>query len=152
MFPLHMKIPEYATTTRMMKTLATGLLLFSSFFWVWALKNTISMDPPKWDYGLVSFMTVMLTSSYLLAFANNNNATRQPGKLIRFLMTSSCLLVALNYALGTYIGYAVLDRNGFALYCLLFTILWFGIAFVASKIMKDSSLSPSSAGESQNLV
>jgi hypothetical protein len=133
-----------------LKSYATGLLVFATFFWVWALKNTIGMDPPNFDYGLVSFVTVMLSSSHLIAVANNIKGAASPGKLTRFLVVASCALVASNYMLGTYIGYSIIGRPGFALYCLMFVFLWLGLAGLGSHIM--SSGVASSTTESHSLL
>mmetsp|Transcript_60566 Transcript_60566/g.91380 ORF Transcript_60566/g.91380 Transcript_60566/m.91380 type:complete len:156 (-) Transcript_60566:150-617(-) len=136
-----------AATMISLKAYATGMFLFSSFFWIWALKNTIGMDAPNWDFGLGSFVTVMVSTSYVMALANNK-VVPAPGKLTRFFVIASCVLVALNYMLGTYIGYAVLERTGFAVYCLVFTFLWFGLAGLGFQVTSAATASSSAEGQS----
>ena len=83
------------------------------------------MDPPNVDMGVISFGTVLVLSTYLLALANASRVP--PGSLTRTLAATSQVLVALNYLLGAYLGFTVLERPGFGSYCALFVGLWLGI-------------------------
>jgi hypothetical protein len=133
-----------------LKVYSIAVLMFSLFFWTWALKNTIAMNPPFFDYGLVSFGTSCLSSSYLLAIANFE---AQPNYMTRLLVFGSQGLVALNYALGIYAGIAYLKRPGFALYCGSFSLLWLGIAIVGNKVAGSNPRGPfSTNNESASLV
>jgi hypothetical protein len=76
-----------------------SVLLFSSFFWVWALVNTIRTN---FDLGVVSFFTVMCTSSYGIRLATTQI---EPTLLLKSLTMSSHLFVALNYLLGSILGF-----------------------------------------------
>mmetsp|Transcript_9850 Transcript_9850/g.14159 ORF Transcript_9850/g.14159 Transcript_9850/m.14159 type:complete len:91 (-) Transcript_9850:455-727(-) len=76
-------------------------------------------------------MTVALTSSYLLGMTKYGTPDT-PGKI---LVIASHIFVGLNYVLGAIIGYKVLDRPGFALYCAVFAFLWFWVAFFGSGLM-----------------
>jgi len=109
------------------------LLLFASFFWAWALKNTVEMDAPNADLGVLSFLTVMLTSTYMLGVESSPRSS--VSGLTAGLATASHVFVALNYALGCYLGFAVLDRPGFGAYCGIFTVLWFGIAITSQRLL-----------------
>ena len=131
-----------------MKSFALSLLLFSTFFWLWAVKNTVGMEASQYDLGILSFATVMLTSSYLLGLANHQLL---PSKLTKTLASTSHGLVALNYALGCYLGYAALGRPGFGLYCGIFTVLWVGIGFWGAKAMDAEGRGSASIGETERL-
>lgn len=132
-----------------LKTYCVTVLLFSLFFWIWALKNTIAMNAPLFDFGVVSFGASCLSSSYLLAIAN---LKAKPKSITRLLVFGSHGLVALNYALGIYAGIVYLKRPGFALYCGFFSQLWVAIAIFGNKIACTDSSGPYSTGESTNLV
>ena len=110
------------------------LLAFSLFFWFWALKNTVGMSAPNFDYGVVSFGTVIATSSYNLALANVKTA---PGKAARYLALSSHVLVAFNYLLGGYLGFTLLERPGFGTYCIIFVGVWSGIGALGNRLAKN---------------
>ena len=109
------------------------------------------MNPPNWDWGVASFGSVLVTTSYVLALANNHQGVVTPGKLTRNLAMASCLLVAVNYALGAYLGFTYLDRPGFGWYCVAFVGLWIGIAIFGARLMSDST-STGSGVENQSLV
>jgi hypothetical protein len=131
-----------------LKAFAISLFSFALFFWCWALKNTIHMQPPMFDYGIVSFGSVLLTTSYVWALAN---ADKKPeSRLTRSLAISSHVLVALNYLLGAYIGFTVLDRPGFGWYCIIFTALWLGIASSAARLLDNDDNNGSGSGRSEN--
>ena len=130
-----------------MRAYALSLLLFASFFWLWAVKNTVGMETGQFDLGILSFATVMLTSSYLLGLANHHKLPSS--MLTKILVLSSQIFVALNYAIGCYLGFAALDRPGFGLYCGIFTILWSGIGITSAKILKGDERNPSSAEDEQ---
>jgi hypothetical protein len=133
-----------------LKTYSLAVLLLSLFFWTWALKNTIAMNAPLFDFGLLSFGSSCLSSSYLLAIANVDT---RPKFMTRLLVFGSHGLVALNYALGTYIGIAYLNRPGFALYCGLFCFLWVAIAIVGNKVAgSNPRVQVSTNNEYANLV
>jgi hypothetical protein len=113
-----------------------AVLIFSSFFWVWALVNSIHMEAPNFDYGIVSFVTVMCTSSFGLGLAS---AKVQPSLLAKSMTIGSHILVALNYLLGSLLGFLVLERPGFGVYCAVFVGIWVGIAYRAFSLMKSST-------------
>lgn len=129
------------------KTFAISLFIFAFVFWCWALKNTIRMEPPLFDWGLVSFGSVLMTTSYLLALANLGK--KPMSNLTRILAMSSHVLVALNYLLGAYLGFKFLARPGFVWYCAIFTVLWLCIAGIGSRLLDDSGRS-ASGGSSEN--
>jgi hypothetical protein len=120
----------------------TAIFFFSSFFWVWALKNSIHMEAPNFDYGVVSFVTVMCTSSYGMGLAT---AKGQPSPLAKYLTIGSDILVALNFLLGSVVGFLVVERPGFGVYCAVFVLIWLGIAYRTFVLMKK----PSSADEAR---
>jgi hypothetical protein len=130
-----------------LKTFAISLFIFAFFFWCWALKNTINMEPPLFDWGLVSFGSVLMTTSYLLALANLGKIPLS--RMTRILAMSSHVLVALNYLLGAYLGFTLLARPGFGWYCIIFAALWLCIAGLASRLLVDSERN-SSVGSSEN--
>jgi hypothetical protein len=132
------------------KTFAIGLFIFAGFFWCWALKNTIRMKAPNFDWGLVSFSSVVLTSTYLLALANLGQ--KPTSRMTCILAMLSHLLVALNYILGAYLGFTILARPGFAWYCVTFTGLWLCIAGLGARLLEDDSGNASAGFENQGLV
>ena len=83
------------------------------------------MDPPNVDMGVISFGTTLVSSTYLLALINASRVP--PGFLTRTLAATSQVLVALNYLLGAYLGFTVLERPGFGSYYAIFVGLWLGI-------------------------
>jgi len=113
-----------------------SVLFISIFFWCWALKNTITMESPNFDMGIISFGTTGLTSTYLLGISNYHPSSISSRWTVGFVTSSQCL-VSLNYLLGTYFGIYVLDRIGFAIYCGIFSILWIGIAWIGIRLMKS---------------
>ena len=114
-----------------MKRFAGSVLLLATVFWAWAVKNTVER---MFDLGVLSFASVMLTSSYLLVRAVQH-PTISLSTLTNSLAMASHGFVALNYAGGAYLGFASLDRPGFGAYCTIFTALWIGIGLWGAKIM-----------------
>jgi hypothetical protein len=94
------------------------------------------MAPPNFDYGVVSFFTVVCTSSYGMGLAS---AKGHPSVLLKSLSIASHVLVALNYLLGSLLGFLVLERPGFGAYCAVFVVIWVGIACRAFSLMKSST-------------
>ena len=94
------------------------------------------MEAPNFDYGVVSFVTVMCTSSYGMGLST---AKGQPSPVVKYTTLASHMLVALNYVLGSVIGFVVLQRPGFGIYCAIFVILWLGIAYRGFSLMKSST-------------
>ena len=109
------------------------------FFWGWALKNTIQMTDNSLDLGVVSFGTVMVSSGYMLGVLTSGSLTSCP-KRIKHATTGSHIFVALNYALGAVIGFTVLGRPGFSVYCIIFTFLWFGLAYYGHLVMHSVAM------------
>ena len=141
---------HHLTTTRRMVHLGLGLysrlvLGISLFFWTWALKNSIGMDAPNFDYGLISFGTTALTSTYLLgrdvSMATRTTPTLHLSNLTICFVVSSQLLVSLNYILGILVGIYVLHRIGFAIYCGIFSILWMSSAWYGLTLMRQGTRS-----------
>lgn len=95
------------------------------------------MSNGSWDFGLVSFLTVAMTSSYLMGLTNSGVLPQS--WMTKSLVIGSHMLVAANYLIGTFIGFFVLRRTGFAIYCLIFTFLWIGICCYVSFLMSKSS-------------
>lgn len=89
-----------------------------------------------WDLGLVSFLSVALTSSYVMGLTNRG--LMPTSGLTKALVTGSHLLVTFNYAIGVYFGYYVLKRSSFAIYCIIFTFIWAGVAWFGSVLMGKS--------------
>jgi hypothetical protein len=121
-----------------------GTFFFALFFWCWALKNTVGGD--FMDLGVISFGTVVVSSSYMLGVtASYGFGSTASNKLVRIATTCTHLFVAVNYLLGTYVGYVMLSRPGFGIYCIVFTLLWLGIAFFGHSLMKSAALGASSS-------
>ena len=108
------------------------------------------MSGGMWDFGLVSFLTVVVASSYLMALTNRG--LMPTSWLTKTLVTGSMALVSLNYALGAYIGFKVLERTGFGIYCVIFTFLWAGLTFYGSYLMGKSIEEGASLSEQSLLL
>ena len=119
---------------------------WSLFFWSWALKNTVGMNG-EFDLGVISFGTVMISSSYMLGVTVTGSFASYVTKSTKAVTTGTHLFVALNYLLGSYIGFVVLSRPGFGLYCVIFTILWLWIAYSGQGLMNSSTVGASIGGE-----
>jgi len=113
------------------------------------------MDSGGFDLGVISFATVMISSSYWLGIMTMTARAGAAGggpattKCIRNLTTGTHVFVAVNYLLGSYVGFAVLSRPGFGIYCIIFTLLWGGIAYFGFHLMTKSGLvaGPPGSGE-----
>lgn len=108
---------------------------FALFFWAWALKNTVENE---FDLGVVSFATVLVSSSYMMGALTSGSLTA--GKSVKTATTCTHIFVALNYALGAAAGFAIVGRIGFGIYCTVFTALWSGIAYFGHLLMKSVAL------------
>lgn len=107
------------------------------------------MSAPSFDLGVISFGTTCLSSSYLLALAN---LKVQPKPLARFLIVASHGVVALNYAIGVYVGVVYMHRPGFAVYCGTFSCLWIGFAILCLKLITSSARGSFLANETSSLM
>ena len=84
--------------------------------------------------------------------ALTNRGLMPTGWLTKTLVTGSITLVSLNYALGAYIGFKVMGKTGFGIYCVIFTFLWAGGAFYGSVLMGKSNDSGASPAEQSLLL
>ena len=62
---------------------------------------------------------------------------------------ASYLLVAHNYMLGAYLGFASLSRPVFAIYCVIFANVWFGITVLGGRWLKIIENSEDEQGDSE---
>ena len=148
-----------------LKSYPKALLITSTFFWLWAVLNTLTKT---FDLGTVSFLTVMLTSSSLLRGARKNktlkrerifllslnlarafcwlelpplssgvhNKTR-PSSCLKVSSFLSSLFVSVNYGLGYYGAEFTYDRAGFfVVYCGVGAVMWGGNAVVGCWIIR----------------
>ena len=136
--------------TQKLKIFFAATFAGSLFFWAWALKNTVGMNG-EFDLGVVSFGTVMISSSYMMGVTVSSSFASYATKMAKSFTTGTHLFVALNYLLGSYIGFAVLSRPGFGVYCIAFTILWLGVAYCGHNLMKSASLGIAVGGENTPL-
>ncbi|GMH53602.1 hypothetical protein TrLO_g212 [Triparma laevis f. longispina] len=110
------------------------LLFFSTFFWLWAILNTIT---ESFDLGVASFLTVILSSYTLLKATSTNQKITSCQKTSSLL---SSLFVSLNYGLGYYHAVFTYNRaDGFVVYCGIFTVLWFGNGVIGLWLMRVKS-------------
>lgn len=110
------------------KRLAYFSLPFATFFWGWACFN--SYVKPSIDLGVFSFLTVMLSSVYLIRRKLDETLMTEAE---RNLIVFTYSLVTINYAGGMIIGFIVGMGMGFIAYCLIFTLLW---AFMATMMYR----------------
>lgn len=133
------------TTSRQLQGYLSFLILFCSFFWAWAVKNTAGFTNHSVDLGIVSFGTVIVMSSYVLGMVNGGGRVPAKKSPAGILLLSSHLLVVLNYAVGAYLGWAVLrHRTGFAMYCTVFVFVWLGITALSHEFLKKALLNDES--------
>jgi hypothetical protein len=121
------------------------LMIVALFFWSWALKNTVAItDGHNFDLGIVSFGTVLLTSSYVLGMVNGGTvpAKKSVGGVL-FLLAP--VFVAINYVLGAILGFGMLQRPIFGIYCVIFVILWLIITWYAHELLKKAHHNSSSS-------
>lgn len=111
------------------------LIAFSTFFWFWALKNTIKRNVP--DLGVVSFGTVITTTSYLLALADHQIPLAQSSTILKGMVIGSHLFVSINYAGGAYLGFTIRKKPKYGWYCAIFTFLWLLLAMNVSNGMNN---------------
>ena len=91
--------------------------------------NTVTK---QFDAGIVSFILAGMASAYL-SFSKSI-----PSISGQYLILLSYLLVAINYAAGAVFGFTLLSRPGFGIYCVVFTLVWIGIACVAFRMLSNA--------------
>ena len=116
------------TSTKSLRIFAIAVLCISLFFWVWALYNTITK---QFDAGVVSFLLAAISSTYLIF-------TKAPNTLGQCLIVASYLLVSVNYMAGIALAFTVLNRPGFGIYCVIFAVVWIGLAVVGNSLVSKS--------------
>jgi len=109
---------------------ATIISVVSLFFWIWAVKNTRAMKEGQ-DLGIFSFSATLL-SSHLILYKTRKGPE---GSMVattstRVIVTTSHILVFLNYCLGIVYAFNVGNHVyvGFATYCIIFSFFWFYVA------------------------
>eukprot|EP00536_Pseudo-nitzschia_multiseries_P009148 jgi/Psemu1/22469/gm1.22469_g len=116
----------------------TGIAAFA--FWVWAILNTVRNEAMRngFDLGVISFLTVMCTSSYVL-YLTRTNSERLRDTCTTGLVVASHALVALNYAGGIVFAFAMFSpvKIGFGIYCIVFMNLWIGSAGLGWRLLKQ---------------
>jgi hypothetical protein len=126
------------TIMNQIRYFASFLIAFALFFWAWALKNTMALSG-NLDFGVVSFGALVAMSSYVLGMANAG--VIPPQKSVGgILFLVAPLVVALNYVGGAILGFTVLERPGFGIYCSVFVLVWIVIAWYAHEVLKKSSI------------
>lgn len=135
---------------RRLNIFATCIIAISIFFWVWAVINTRNMDGV--DLGIVSFFGSGVASTYVYYRTKCANESRnrrneasgsrrgdrieQDFKPIgiwgRRLIVLTYWIVCANYMLGAWFAFHISDSVlvKFAVYCIVFTVLWMMIALI----------------------
>ena len=90
------------------------------------------------DLGVVSFGSVMISSSYMLGVLSSGSMSFC--KSAKVATTCTQVLVAINYFLGAVLGFTALGRPGFGIYCAIFEVLWLGIAYCGQLLMKSMAM------------
>lgn len=115
------------------------LLLFASIFWVWAMINTATQDYV--DLGVVSFLTVIVTSAYMLWIIKGDGdeqralySTDRCRTCSLYLPSVSHVVVAVHYGVGA----SMTEHEWGKMYCTIFTGLWFGIFIVYLTIVQKT--------------
>ena len=133
----------------LLRIFAQCLFGVSLLFWVWAIHNSYEMGPGQLDLGVVSFGSVLMSSSYLFGYTTNvlvnntqaelNDYQFELNTIISYLITVSHGLVTFNYIAGTYVGYIVFDSTPYTLYCAIFSGLWLGVTVYGRSLMASVS-------------
>jgi hypothetical protein len=112
----------------------------SVFFWCWAIKNTITMKSGQ-DLGMYSFFTTLLSSHYVLWKTRRPISRFNPlaTTMNRILISSSHVLVFLNYCLGVLFAFTVGSHIYyiFGTYCIIFSGLWGFVSFRGFTLMSS---------------
>lgn len=110
---------------------AVASLLPAVIFWIWAIVNSVKKG--IFDLGMVSFFTVILSSSYLLTPQG-----RSPGATAMYVVPLSHAFVAVNYGLGAYLSLGVkMFPRKFGIYCVVFTFLWLASTWLAWTLLSE---------------
>lgn len=123
---------------RKLRILSSILSVVSFIFWVWAIKNTYEMEKGQ-DLGIYSFLTTLLTSHWVLCKTRKGSISGGVTVLFRVLVTTSHVLVCLNYMLG--VLFALYGGEyvyvAFGIYCGIATVGWGGVAFYGFVLLRD---------------
>mmetsp|Transcript_57466 Transcript_57466/g.69138 ORF Transcript_57466/g.69138 Transcript_57466/m.69138 type:complete len:153 (+) Transcript_57466:72-530(+) len=131
-----------------LRLLAIAILSVSTFFWMWAIYNTYTMEKGL-DLGIISFLTSMLSSLYIIYVIRKGNKIGIFGQSI-VLVTH--LIVAANYAFGIFFALKVVKDKilaQFAAYCVTFTFLWIGLGCYTWKSITKSMTATSVRDEEE---
>jgi hypothetical protein len=134
---------------------AVAIFWFALLFWAWALKNTVALDANVgFDGGLVSFGTVLLTSCLVIGSISSSTSMHNASTAVVVTRTTqrlvlvSHLLVALNYGVGCIAGFFLVGRIGLGIYCLVFTLLWIGIALYGKSLFTKATSTTTTSNDS----
>lgn len=130
------------STNKPLRIFAVIVLCISLFFWAWALYNTMTK---QFDAGVISFLLAAISSAYLIF-------TKAPNKLGQCLIVASYLLVSINYMVGVAFAFTVLNRPGFGIYCIIFAVLWIGLAVVGNFLVSKSRKAPGNGNVEQDPI
>lgn len=109
---------------------------------MWALYNTITK---QFDAGVVSFLLAAISSTYLIF-------TKAPNTLGQCLSVASYLLVSINYMAGVALAFTLLNRPGFGIYCVIFAVLWIGLAVVGNSLVSKSQKASNDRNREQDPI
>jgi len=126
-------------TEEQLKKYLLFIICFSAFFFFWALHNTLRMDGGL-DLGMISFSTVIASSSFFLYWRIANSAGDtashledqcSPKCFSYWVVVGSHVVVAVNYLLGFIYALTVGSHIyiQFAVYCGSFFVLWLYFAY-----------------------
>ena len=104
---------------RVINFVFTTSSLVSVVFWVWAFINNMNAEGDVFDFGVITFALVLISSILILCTPPGHH----PSTAKANFSTVSYSLVTLNYAGGATLGLL----NGFVsygAYCTVFTFLW----------------------------
>ena len=147
------------TLLQHLKIYSTVVGIIAIVFWIWALINTIQNQ--ILDGGIISFLTVISSNSYILYLTttNNNNNNMNDCCSLQSIGTAWCavgsyLFVTLNYFAGIIVNFGGFSGNynlGQAIYCILFTIFWLISSYLIWWLLKQYRLSTSTSNNSSSL-
>jgi hypothetical protein len=126
-------------TVQKLRRFYAAIFCVALFFWCWALKNTLEMVIKYLDLGVISFGSVLLTSSYLYGALSAANGFGNIPLWTKTLATASHVLVAINYLGGAYLAVFIFETTHLlvAPYCVTFTFVWLAIAYFGNQFMNE---------------
>ena len=107
---------------------------WAAIYWIWAIVNTVAIFSNGFDFGCLSFLTVLLTMIVLFRYVIPKvQADEKVSPYVLLLFPIAQCLVVINYGILAIVLMKNPNTHGF-LYVSSFAILWF-ISSIVSYIL-----------------